>query len=123
MNAQTRFEQYIEHLAGGLGHADRHSGLRAYCTGLMLPLTRNPRAKMQGVREGFVKLFVAAGSGTILGAVMVGPRASESVYPLTIAVAHRLTADQLSAVSTVYPSLSGTTSEVARILHQGPGED
>jgi SRSO17 transposase len=40
MNAQTRFEQYIEHLAGGLGHADRHSGLKAYCTGLMLPLTR-----------------------------------------------------------------------------------
>lgn len=33
MNAQTRFEQYIEHLAGGLGHA----GLKAYCTGPMLP--------------------------------------------------------------------------------------
>jgi NAD(P)H dehydrogenase (quinone) len=89
----------------------------------MLPLARNPRAKMQGTREGFVKLFVAAGSGTILGAVLVGPRASESVYPLTIAVAHRLTADQLSGVSTVYPSLSGTISEVARILHQGPSDE
>lgn len=40
MDAQMRFEQYIEHLSGGLGHADRHSGLRGYCTGLMLPLTR-----------------------------------------------------------------------------------
>ncbi len=39
MGAQTRFEQYIEHLAGGLGHADRHAGLKAYYTGLMLPLT------------------------------------------------------------------------------------
>jgi SRSO17 transposase len=40
MNAQTRFEPYIEHPAGGLGHSDRHAGLKAYCTGLMLPLTR-----------------------------------------------------------------------------------
>jgi len=30
----------MEHLAGGLGHMDRHAGLRGYCTGLMLPLSR-----------------------------------------------------------------------------------
>lgn len=46
MNAQTRFEQYVEHLAGGLGHADRHAGLKAYCTGLMLPLTRKSVEQM-----------------------------------------------------------------------------
>jgi SRSO17 transposase len=40
MSAAERFERYMEHLAGGLGHADRHSGLRGYCTGLMLPLER-----------------------------------------------------------------------------------
>ncbi|HEU5088267.1 MAG TPA: IS701 family transposase [Roseiflexaceae bacterium] len=40
MSAAERFEQYMEHLAAGLGHADRHSGLKGYCTGLMLPLTR-----------------------------------------------------------------------------------
>ena len=40
MNAPERFEQYMQHLSGGLGHADRHSGLRGYCTGLMLPLDR-----------------------------------------------------------------------------------
>ncbi len=27
-------------MASGLGHADRHEGLRGYCTGLMLPLAR-----------------------------------------------------------------------------------
>ena len=40
MNASERFEQYMQHLSDGLGHSDRHVGLRGYCTGLMLPLAR-----------------------------------------------------------------------------------
>jgi SRSO17 transposase len=40
MGASERFEQYMEHLAAGLGHADRHAGLKGYCTGLILPGTR-----------------------------------------------------------------------------------
>jgi SRSO17 transposase len=40
MSAADRFEEFLEHLASGLGHADRHEGLRGYCTGLMLPLSR-----------------------------------------------------------------------------------
>lgn len=34
------FERYMAHLSEGLGHADRHAGLRGYCTGLMSPLAR-----------------------------------------------------------------------------------
>jgi SRSO17 transposase len=37
MGASERFERYMDHLAAGLGHADRHAGLRGYCTGLILP--------------------------------------------------------------------------------------
>lgn len=40
MSASQRFERYMEHLAAGLGHTDRHAGLKGYCTGLMLPLSR-----------------------------------------------------------------------------------
>jgi SRSO17 transposase len=40
MSASERFERYMEHLAQGLEHADRHAGLKGYCTGLMLPLSR-----------------------------------------------------------------------------------
>jgi SRSO17 transposase len=40
MGAIERFEAYMDHLAEGLAHADRHAGLRGYCTGLMLPLSR-----------------------------------------------------------------------------------
>jgi SRSO17 transposase len=30
----------MAHLCAGLGHSDRHAGLRGYCTGLMAPLAR-----------------------------------------------------------------------------------
>jgi SRSO17 transposase len=40
MGASERFERYMEHLAAGLGHADRHAGLKGYCTGLILPGSR-----------------------------------------------------------------------------------
>lgn len=40
MGASERFDQYLEHLSAGLGHVDRHAGLKGYCTGLMLPLAR-----------------------------------------------------------------------------------
>ena len=40
METGERFDLYLDHLAEGLGHADRHAGLRGYCTGLMLPLAR-----------------------------------------------------------------------------------
>jgi SRSO17 transposase len=38
--AEGRFEGYVDGLAGVLGHAVRATGLRDYCTGLMLPLER-----------------------------------------------------------------------------------
>ena len=40
MGAIDRFDGYLELLAEGLGHSDRHAGLKGYCTGLMLPLSR-----------------------------------------------------------------------------------
>ena len=82
-----------------------------------LPLARNPRAKMLGIREGFVKLYSSRGSGTVVGGVVVAPRASELIYPIAVAVQNRMTVDQLSATISVYPSLSGSIAEAARRLH------
>ena len=49
--------------------------------------------------------------------MVVAPRASELIYPISLAIAQRLTVDQLSASFTVYPSLSGSIAEAARRLH------
>jgi dihydrolipoamide dehydrogenase len=84
----------------------------------MLPLTSNPRAKMQGVHDGFVKLFARPGVGTIIGGVVVAPRASELIHGVSLAVSASLTVDQFADSFTVYPSLSGSIGETARRLHR-----
>ena len=84
---------------------------------ITLPLSGNPRAKMQGVRDGFVKLFARPGTGIVAGGVVVAPRASELIHPVAIAVSMSLTADQLAHAFTVYPSMSGSVAEAARRLH------
>src|SRR5690606_3412610 len=86
-----------------------------------LPLARNPRAKMLGITEGFVKLFSHRASGLVLGGVVVAPRASELIHPITLAIANRLTVDQVANAFTVYPSLSGSIAEAARVLHDKRG--
>ncbi|MBW9111791.1 NAD(P)H-quinone dehydrogenase [Microbacterium trichothecenolyticum] len=82
-----------------------------------LPLAANARAKMMGIKDGFVKLIAREGSGTVIGGVIVAPRASELIYPIAIAVERRLTVDQVSRVFAVYPSLSGSITDAARAMH------
>jgi pyruvate/2-oxoglutarate dehydrogenase complex dihydrolipoamide dehydrogenase (E3) component len=82
-----------------------------------LPLAQNPRAKMMGIKHGFVKLFARTGSGTIIGGVIVAPRASELILPISIAIEHRLTVDEVAQAFAVYPSLSGSITDAARALH------
>lgn len=84
---------------------------------VMLPLRTNARAKMQGLRDGFVKVFCRRGTRIVVGGVVVAPRASELVHALSVAVDQKLTVDELAGVFTVYPSLSGSIAEAARQLH------
>lgn len=82
-----------------------------------IELETNPRAKMEGISEGFIKLFASVGSGTVIGGVVVAPRASDLIYPIAVAIENRLTVDQLAKTYTVYPSLSGSIAEAASELH------
>ena len=79
-------------------------------------LNTNPRAKMQGIDDGFVKLICSTG-GTVIGGVIVAPRASDLIYPIAIAVENRLTVDEVARTFTVYPSLSSSIQEAAQDLH------
>jgi pyruvate/2-oxoglutarate dehydrogenase complex dihydrolipoamide dehydrogenase (E3) component len=82
------------------------------------PLATNARAKMQGFRDGFVKLFARRSSGVVLGGVVVAPRASELILAISLAVEQSLTVDQVAHTFAVYPSLSGSLTEAARKLMQ-----
>jgi dihydrolipoamide dehydrogenase len=81
-----------------------------------LPFTGNSRAKMAENTDGFVKIHAMEGSGTILGGAVVADRASELIHALSVAVHNRLTVNQFAQAFTVYPSMSGSVAEAARLL-------
>ncbi|MCW2289772.1 NAD(P)H-quinone dehydrogenase [Leucobacter luti] len=83
-----------------------------------IPLSVNPRAKMIGFTDGFVKLFAWEASGTVIGGVIVSHRASELIFPVALAVEHRLTVDQVASAFAVYPSMTGAITDAARALHR-----
>ena len=83
---------------------------------VMLPLATNPRAKMSGLRRGFVKIFCRPATGVVIGGVVVAPNASELILPIALAVQNKLTVGDLAQTFSVYPSLSGSVTEAARQL-------
>jgi pyruvate/2-oxoglutarate dehydrogenase complex dihydrolipoamide dehydrogenase (E3) component len=100
----------------GVSESDVESG-RYQGDVIKLSLHTNARAKMMNVQDGFVKIISRKGSGTVIGGVVVAPRASELIYPLALAVTTKLHVDELANTFTVYPSLTGSISEAARRLH------
>lgn len=83
---------------------------------IMLPLRTNARAKMSGLRQGFVKVFCRKSTGVVIGGVVVAPIASELILPIAVAVQNRITVNELAQTLAVYPSLSGSITEAARRL-------
>ncbi|MFT3899522.1 MAG: NAD(P)H-quinone dehydrogenase [Gordonia sp. (in: high G+C Gram-positive bacteria)] len=83
---------------------------------VMLPLATNARAKMSGLRRGFVKIFCRPATGVVIGGVVVAPNASELILPIAIAVQNKLSVSDLAQTLSVYPSLSGSITEAARQL-------
>ena len=83
---------------------------------IMLPLNTNARAKMSGLRKGFVKLFCRRSTGVVIGGVVVASIASELILPIAVAVTNGITVNELAQTLAVYPSLSGTITEAARRL-------
>lgn len=101
----------------GISHEQVESG-EFSAREVTLPLGTNPRAKMQGLREGFVKIFCRPNTGVVIGGVIVAPVASELVLPLAMAVQNNLTVNDLAHTFSIYPSLSGSVTEAGRRLMQ-----
>ena len=82
-----------------------------------LDLDANPRAKMQGTTDGFIKLIAQPDSRILIGGVIVAPRASELINFLSFAMEHRHTVDQIARSWSVYPSLAGGIADTAKGMH------
>jgi len=64
--------------------------------------------------EGFLKIISAKKTGEILGAVIIGPRATELIATLTMAVTSHLSLAQVREIIFAHPSLSEVIGETLK---------
>jgi dihydrolipoamide dehydrogenase len=69
-------------------------------------------ARIMDEFEGFIKIISDKKNGQILGAGIIGPRATEIVGILTLAVTHRLSLAQLRDTIFAHPTISEAIGEV-----------
>jgi pyruvate/2-oxoglutarate dehydrogenase complex dihydrolipoamide dehydrogenase (E3) component len=88
-----------------VGVGGRQLGRRRGVTARTIPHTEVDRAVTDGVTGGFTRLFLDR-SGRVVGGLIVGPRAGESLAEIVLAVRHRLRARDLAAAMHAYPTYS-----------------
>lgn len=81
------------------------------------PFRQLGRAMAVGETAGFVKLIADAGSDQLLGAVVVGPHATELVSQAAVAIRAELTAHELGRTIHGHPTFGEAWMEAAHILH------
>ena len=82
------------------------------CFGLF-PFSNSGKAFITGETEGFVKVITDKDSGEILGAQMVGPRCSDLVHEVAVAMKGEMVADTLAETVHSHPTLSEAVMEAA----------
>jgi dihydrolipoamide dehydrogenase len=73
----------------------------------------NSKAVIEGESDGFVRIVADAGSGAILGATLVGPKVTELVHELALAIRNGLTLDAVATTIHAHPTLSEAIGEAA----------
>jgi hypothetical protein len=77
------------------------------------PFAASGRALTLGQSEGFVKVVADSGSGKILGAHIIGPRATDLIAEATLAIQNELTMEQLDLTIHAHPTLPESLMEAA----------
>src|SRR2546421_3216836 len=77
------------------------------------PFAAAGRALTLGQTEGFVKVVADAGSGKLLGAHIIGPRATDLIAEATLAIQNGLTLEQIDLTIHAHPTLPDSLMEAA----------
>jgi len=77
------------------------------------PFAASGRALTLGQSEGFVKVISDAGSGKLLGAHIIGPRATDLIAEATLAIQNGLTLEQIDLTIHAHPTLPESLMEAA----------
>src|SRR5438445_3874674 len=77
------------------------------------PFAASGRALTLGQSEGFAKVIADADSGRLLGAHIIGPRATDLIAEATLAVQNGLTLEQIDLTIHAHPTLPESLMEAA----------
>lgn len=77
------------------------------------PFTANGRAKSLGWTEGFVKIIADEKTDRILGASIIGPRASDMLAELVVAMEFSASSEDIARSFHAHPTLSETVREAS----------
>jgi len=73
----------------------------------------NSKAVVEGEADGFVRVVTEPGSGIVLGASMVGPRVTELIHEVAVAVSAGLSLEAIAGTIHAHPTLSEAVGEAA----------
>ncbi len=79
------------------------------------PFAGNARAVTRGEGEGFVRLVSTIDTGTLVGAQIVGPGASDLISELSVAVNCQLNVEDIALTIHPHPTLGEPVAEAADI--------
>jgi dihydrolipoamide dehydrogenase len=82
------------------------------CTGLF-PFSNSGKAYITGETDGFIKIVTDSATGEILGSQMIGPRASDLVHEVAVAMKGEMVIDNLAETIHSHPTLSEAVMEAA----------
>jgi dihydrolipoamide dehydrogenase len=99
--------------AVGLTEEQLKEAGRAYKVGKS-SFQANGRAKCLGEAEGLVKVLTDAASDRLLGVHILGPRASDLIAEVVLALEFRATAEDIARTCHGHPTLSETVGDAAR---------
>jgi len=92
-------------------HEARERGIQV--TVGKFPFSALGKATVLNEREGFVKLIAEAASGRLIGGTIVGPKATELIAEVALAVQHRLTMQDVADTIHGHPTLNEAVGEAA----------
>jgi dihydrolipoamide dehydrogenase len=74
------------------------------------------KALAEGEGRGFVKIMCEAGSGRVVGGVVVGTHASDLIHEVALAVEAELSFDRLAGMIHAHPTLAESVMEAAEAV-------
>jgi dihydrolipoamide dehydrogenase len=99
---------------GTVGLNEEQATAKGYniCSGTF-PFTNSGKAFITGETEGFIKIVTDRETGEILGAQTVGPRCSDLVHEVAVAMKGEMVVDNLAETVHSHPTLSEAVMEAA----------